>query len=405
MVRKIIRPTITRLLDDCPKEIRTKFHFHEGIYKFKNGSELQVEGVANDTADNLRGTPSHLSIVDEAGFIDDLDYLIADVLTPMTLTTKGRLLMASTPPKTPGHPFKKYAEDAQFKGVYIKQNILEHLELIKNDPEHFKQRITPEQVEIIKQSCGGDQSTTWLREYMCMFIQDTESAVIPEFNEAMALKVVQDWPRPKFYDAYTAMDLGFNDFHAVLFAYYDFASAKLVIEDEYLIAGRLTDTSRLAAMIRQKEHDCWSDKHGNSREPYMRVSDDNMLVINDLINLHNLQFLPTRKDDKDAAINQVRMKFSSNSIVIHPRCKNLIYQLKTAVWDSKRKSFARSADAGHYDLIDTLIYLVRNVQYNKNPFPSGWDKVGTALFRPIKDQIELSPTLQAVKSIFIKKRQ
>lgn len=403
MVRKIIKPTLRKLFEDCPKDLKPEYNSHENVYRFANGSELHVEGVENGNGENLRGSASHLNIVDEAGFISDLDYIVNDVMLPMTLTTKGRIMIASTPPKTPGHDFIKYIREAQFHGTYLKKTILEYIEDVKNDPPHFKDRVTQEMVDIIKESSGGQNSDTWRREYMCEILIDQQAAIIPEFNDTLETKIVKEWPRPPRYDSYTSLDLGYRDLHGALFAYYDFRTAKLIIEDEYLIAGRLTNSQSLARDIRAIEEKQWKDPYGTFKEPYIRIADDDMLTLNDLSTLHGIHFLPTRKDNKDAAINELRIKLGNENIIINPRCKNLIHHLKTGVWDKSRKSFARSPDAGHFDLIDALIYLVRNVQWSKNPYPAGWDLPGTGVFKPM-NSVALSDTHQAIKGIFVKKR-
>jgi hypothetical protein len=404
MVRKIIKPTLRKLFEDCPKDLKPEYNSHENVYKFHNGSELHIEGVENGNGENLRGAASHFNIVDEAGFISDLDYIVNDVMLPMTLTTKGRIMIASTPPKTPGHDFVKYIREAQFHGSYLKKTITEYLEDVKNDPDHLRLRVTREMVDMLKESCGGENSDTWRREYMCEILIDQQAAIIPEFSDILESKIVKDWPRPPRYDAYTSLDLGYNDLHGALFAYYDFRTAKLIIEDEYLIAGRLTNSQSLARDLIGVERKLWTDPvYGEVKEPYLRIADDDMLVLNDLATLHGIQFMPTRKDNKDAAINELRIKLGNENIIINPRCKNLIYHLKTGIWDKQRKSFARSPDAGHFDLIDALIYLVRNVQWSKNPYPAGWDLPGTGVFKPV-NSIPLTETQQTIKNLFIRKR-
>lgn len=69
---------------------------------------------------------------------------------------------------------------------------------------------------------------------------------------------------------------------------------------------------------------------------------------------------------------------ADEKIVIHPRCKTLIRQLKNATWDKKRKEFNRTKIDGHFDTISALYYLVRNVVMTKNPYPAGYGMGGAA---------------------------
>lgn len=398
MAQKIIIPTIRTILGDCPPDIKPNFIKAEKCFYFNNNSIIQIEGVDEGNAEKLRGTESHLSILDEAAFMDDLEYVINDILLPQCLTTNGKILISSTPAKEPGHPYTKFAQEAELHNAYIKKSIVDALEDIKNDPDHFKKRLNPEIIEEIKQSQGGETSASWRREFLCHEIVDMERTVLPEFTEEIEKRIVREWSKPKMYDGYTSMDLGFVDFTGILFGYYDFINNKVVIEDEALLNGREVTTKNIAEICKAKESQHWVDQLTHlPKESYLRVSDDDLIVINDLHRLHNIKFIPTKKDDKETAVNEVRMKLAAEQIIINPRCKNLIYQIKTATWNKNRKSFERTEQGGHYDLVDSLIYLIRNVQYYKNPYPT---EVGRPFNVHDRGTKFISETAQAVKSLF-----
>lgn len=134
-------------------------------------------------------------------------------------------------------------------------------------------------------------------------------------------------------------------------------------------------------MIRGKEVEVFTDKlTGETQAPYLRISDNNLILINDLQVLHRLTFLATDKDDKEAAVNNLRILIDSGRIIVNPKCKHLVNQLKYATWNKSKKSFDRSLDSGHYDLIDALIYLARNVHFSRNPYPSDWDRKQSGMF-------------------------
>jgi hypothetical protein len=131
----------------------------------------------------------------------------------------------------------------------------------------------------------------------------------------------------------------------------------------------------LAHAIKEKEIATWRNPaNGEVRKPFIRISDNNPIVLNDLQVLHGLTFLPTAKDNADAGINYLRMLISQKKIIINPRCKHLIMHLKYATWNKSRTDFERDPDTGHHsDFLDALRYLVRNVNFHKNPFPSNYD--------------------------------
>ena len=68
-------------------------------------------------------------------------------------------------------------------------------------------------------------------------------------------------------------------------------------------------------------------------------------------------------------ITGLRLRFGSNKIRINRRCKNLIYQLKVGIWNDRKTDYKRGEKTGHLDAIDALVYLNRNVNTTKNPYP------------------------------------
>jgi hypothetical protein len=206
-------------------------------------------------------------------------------------------------------------------------------------------------------------------------VTETDLAIFPEATEEqMAKMIVKDYPYPPYYDPYIAMDIGFKDLTVVLFAYYDFRYDKIVIDDELVMSGPSMTTEALAEAIRKKEEVLWKDPI--TREPikvYKRISDNNLIVINDLQRLHGLTFLPTSKDDKLAAINSVRMNLASQRYVIKERCETLLRHMKNGKWNKSKTQFARSPENGHYDAADCICYLTRNIEFSRNPYPKYWD--------------------------------
>jgi hypothetical protein len=358
--RGIIRPLIRDIINkDCPEELRPKFKTQERAWVFPNGSRIELSGLDGGRADSIRGGSCDLAIIDEAGLVSDLKYIVRAIILPTTTTTKGKIILASTPPKTSAHPFVDFMNKARIQGNLITKTVYEN------------PNIDQYELDKIIEECGGVESTDFRREYLCHIILDQDYAVVPEFTPALKAKIVTEWPRQPFYDGYVSMDLGLKDLTVALFAWYDFKSAKLIIEDEYVINGQRFNTQVLAEGIKQKESIVFLDKvTGEQKAPHLRVSDNNLIVINDLWQLHGLRFLATRKDDADAALNNMKILMQNERIIINPRCKTLINHLEAAVWNKSKTSFERSADNGHFDAIDSLKYLVRNVQLNKNPYPA-----------------------------------
>lgn len=372
MVRVNIRPIMDRILEDCPQELRPTFKTQDNIYVFPNGSEIQLAGTDNGNHEKLRGGDADLCLVDEAAFVQgELQYIVRSILLPSTMLTRGKIILSSSSPKDPNHEFAKYMELAESQGGLIRLTLFDALKIHK---KMANPRFTDEIVqEIINEYPGKESSDDFRRECLCITLVDGDNAVFPEVTEDLLKDIVKEWPRPAFCSRYVAMDIGFKDLTVVLFAFYDFENAVTVIEDELVINGPKMTTPYLAEEINKIEKRLWTDKlTGEFTKPYLRVSDNNLIVINDLQKLHGLTFLPTAKDNRDAAVNNARIELGGYQVYINPKCKTLIYHVKNAIWDNSRKDFARSADAGHYDAAAAIIYLLRNIDKNRNPFPPGY---------------------------------
>lgn len=364
-VNNNIRPIMKFLLEDCPDEIKPEFKQKDYIYYFPNGSEIQLAGTDNQHAEKLRGSDSDIWIIDEAGSCDDLNNIVKNILIPTTLITKGRGILASTPPKDPDHDFLGFIEEAELRGSLIKKTILDN------------PRITEEQKTDMIQELGGINSDSCRRELFCELIKDSTTAVIPEFTPELEQKIVKEWPKPPFYDAYESMDLGFKDLTVVLFAYYDFRANKVIIEDELVLNGQELHLPKLVEQIKSIEQTLWTTPAKEAKKPYLRVSDINYIVTNEILKYSNyeMNFVATKKDEKDAAINNLRIMLASEKIIINPKCQTLIRHLRNVKWysSSNKSKFGRSPDNGHYDAVDTAIYLIRNIVFSKNPYPSHYD--------------------------------
>ena len=383
MVRNIIEPHMRTILAECPESLRPKHHKQDGAWHFeKTGSFIHVAGCDGGNAERHRGTDCSLAIVEEAGFVDELDYVVDDIFTPQLLTTNGRMMMLSSPPRTPAHPFVAYALSAQERGAYVHRTI--------HDAPHISERL----VEEFCAESGGERSTTWRREYLAQFVVDESRAIVPEFAEAEP-DLVQDWTRPEYYDAYVAADFGYKDLTFVVLGYYDFDNDRHVIEDEVILEQ--STSGQIAAAIREKERELWGEK-----EP-MRIADADRIVLADIVNQHDMTILPARKDDREAAINALRICVSERRLIIHPRCKALRAHLRNGIWNKARTQFERSGGFGHFDGVAAAVYFVRHVTRGKNPYPRyrRGESAATHWMPTRKDQ---SRDGEAVASIFRRRR-
>lgn len=406
-IKTVVRPIFRQILQDCPEDISPEFRPSDNIYYFPNGSEIQLAGSDGGHADNLRGTDSDLFFIDEAGTCSDLDNIIKSILLPTTLITKGRGILASTPPKLSEHDFLAYIEEAQAKGSLIKKTI--------ND----NPRITEQQKLDLIEELGGIDSEETRRELFCEIIKNARTSVIPEFDTKLEKEIVKEWPKPPFLDCYEGMDVGGKDWTAVLYAYFDFRANKIIIEDETVIdfQEQGANTKKLVEEINKKEKEHWTNPITlEYRKPFKRVSDINYIFTIEILNQSKLlfkqeqwiNFETAKKDHLEAAINNLRVLLASKKIIIHPRCKTLIRHLNNIKWTKNKDKFARAADGSHYDTVAALIYLVRSIDFQKNPYPSSYDlNLNGLVVRDRQAFNERTNTqLEVYKSIFgIKRRK
>jgi hypothetical protein len=353
MVRSIVEPHMREVLWDCPDDLKPAFSRQEGVWRFPNGSEIHAAGCDGGSAERLRGTSTDLALVDEAGFIADLDYVVDDILMPQTLTTDGRILVVSTPARSPAHPFANYCAAAEAKGAYAHRTIY--------DAPHIPEHAIVEYME----EAGGEGSSTWRREYLAETVVDEDAAVVPEYTMRAVDIVVDDWKRPEYFKTYTVADLGFSDLTVWLFAYHDFDNDLIVVEDELVF--RNTHAGAMTQPVLEVEERLWGEVHGD-RHP-MRIADAQPLVLAEMAQ-GGLTVAPARNDDPTAAVNNLRRQIQGARWRIFERCRTLRSHLRAAVWDSRRRHFARMDGVGHFDALAAAMYLERHVERRASPYPA-----------------------------------
>jgi len=391
-LEEFILPAFDKILDDCPENEKPKYNSKTSSFIFPNGSRIKLVGL-DKKPNGLRGNTLDLIIIDECGFVGNLDYIYKSVIVPSTLHRPNcRIILISTPPATPAHPFVEYVHKAEIEGSYVVLDI------------YSNPLITEQDIERMAKELGGKDSTAFRRECLCEFVVEGDLAIIREWDD----KFVQEIARDEYfgyYDLYDAMDMGRKDFTALIFGYYDIKRAALVIEDELTLHGPAWTTVTLKDEVLKKEKELWFDpKLGEPSKVFRRIADNNNPhLIMDLSSLHNLHFIETTKESLEAMVNEVRFMVAAGQILIHPRCKLLIGCMKYGIWDEKRKEFARSKTYGHFDHLAALIYLVRNLNKSKRiPATHGHSNV-TSWVKHVKDA-DLSNNAKTLERALFKKK-
>lgn len=394
---EITHPIMTQIAVQAPDECRPVWKPSIGHWEFPNGAFIVLFGADDQAAaDRGRGPESILNIVDEGAFCPVLFYLLESVLAPQTLQTKGRTIVASTPPVSPGHEFSDVADNAARLGAYVHRDIYSHGRMTHEEiDDYLTQRAQSRGLTLAQYKL----TTDFLREYGAQRVLDSNLAVVPEFP-AVKARVVEAGRvavRPPFWDLYVSGDPGMSDLFGCLFGYHDFRRNRFVVEHELLLERASTPMFVEAFQdVMIQHYECPQTDPRHMRlvtksdaftvvKPFSATLDDNTgRICADVFTYHGLSFTPALKDDREAAINAMRIEVATR-FEIHPRCVNLIRQLGTAVRTKPGGDMARSKKDGHYDLVSSLWYLVRSIIWSRNPYPAdfGFDaKTMTRGFEP-----------------------
>jgi PBSX family phage terminase large subunit len=392
----IFEPLFQDILRDCPEDIKPEYHKNKFIFYFPNGSQIHLAGSDAGHAEKLRGKKFAVVFIDEAGFCSKLRYNIRSVILPTLTHTRGRIVMATTPPEDPEHEFVFFMERAELNGLLTKKTIYDNPLLKKED------------IKSIEDELGVD-SIDFKREYLCQIIRNESLMVVPEFDEVTEKALVQVVPKPNMFSGYVSMDLGYKDLSVVLFGYYNFELNKVVIEKEITVTGKKLIIPEFTQKILETERSLYTNFLTGEFIKPVRVSDINYLVTQEISRQsgHLLNFEAPRKDEKGVMVNFLRTMIKQQRVIINPECITLISHLRNAKWknSSEKLEFARSADFAHFDAVDALIYLLRRVDFNKNPYPSSYNVNRKDLYVVNKDSLESNDTMTALKKLFAPKKR
>lgn len=352
--RQFVQPTFAWLDDQLPASMRPSFDRQDNTWRWPNGSVCHL-GSAETMGDVEAqvGTECHLAIVDEAGKVrsDLLKHLHRSVLRAQFLTTRGRCLIPSTPAISPAHYLTEIVATAQAEGAMSRYTI--------DDCDH----VPVEERESMIRDLGGRKSTEVRRELYCEHVTERTRLIVPEWIDVAGDCTLVVDPQP-WRDWFVCADFGFSDMTVVLFAWYDFESARIVIEDELAFHGQ--SALDVGFAVKAKEAELGLTKP-------LRVADAPPQLLADIANSTHgpgIAFGPAMKDDAEAALNHLRMRIARKQVIVNPRCKTLVSHLAYGTWNANRTSFDRVDGFGHWDALDALKYLLRAVDWQKNPTPS-----------------------------------
>ena len=404
---ELIIPMIDELIEDAPDDVKPLFRSSSRglnkVYLFpkpkgQRFSVLKLVGI-DKTPRKLRGKASHGFAVTEAGHVPKLAHTIGTIIYPQFQRHRqATLILESNAPEDPEHDFDRvFIPDAEARGAYVKETIDDNEAL----DEYEKQ-------EFLDAAVAATSVEDMEREYYGKRNRSPKKMVCAEFDDKR--HVVPTPARPRYARAFTAMDPGEQDPLGLLWGYWDFDRAKLVIVRSYAESNMRTPAA--AEMVVSVEQELWAmprihgpqplnervkhTKFHHSRgwkfeapdealsywdgamfkpNPCNRVSDTDAHFIGDLAVLHDVAFNNAEKTNQEASEGEMRTAFLQDRIEIVEDSGPLAMQLQRGTWrlDShgRRVDWNRSPALGHLDCVACLIYMWRDVQHYRylNPCP------------------------------------
>ncbi len=339
-------------------------------------STIVTVGCEDDRkADRLRGPGTACAVVDEARDIPNLGYVLGEVLGPMLWeayhvwgeTVRPKILVPSTAPREPDHPFVGVIARAKERGAFCHATVY--------DCDHLTERAIAEAIE----EAGGEHTEAWKREGLAQMVKDPELVVLPEFNPEVHVGVHE---RPEYFLPCVIGDTGFVDMDVIALGYYDFKADIYVIEAE--VKMRRARSDDLDNAVAALERELWDDLPVKRRRvdapPKVRADMSKEANQGDA-DEEVRRWSAVSRDGGDGKgrmrglANTVRVICRQRRLKIHPRCKTIIAHAEFAQWDTTRKSFKRVLDdkkqpLHHYDGAAALCYFVRDVDDTTNPYPA-----------------------------------
>lgn len=369
-INDIIDIVMNTVLQHCPPDLKPRFVKNQ--FKFKNGSRIRLVGV-DLNANALRGTPNDLVILDEVGFMKDLNGLVFDIIMPTFITRpNGRLIMISTPPAVLVHDYSaRFMPKAKLDGNYWELKITDNPQYNESQIEHFAKAYDIIDVEGNVLVPGKD-TDKFKREFLCEVVPDVDRLVFPEWQhfkgEGDAHQLVKDNIQPpSHYKPIVVADWGFKDHTGIVYGWINWHEGTLHVKQETFVNYKTAYD--ISLMVKDKVQEVFP---GIEETEIMFWLDSDLSLLSEVRKYTGFHWQTCNgwvKVNKEGNINGIRELIGKSKMFVDSQCKNLIAQLDGGVWNIKRTDWERSDAMGHLDMLAALIYMNRVAPWKENPTP------------------------------------
>lgn len=315
-----------------------------------NGCRFQLIGAEND--DSLRGPKLDHVVMDEAAYIKE--YIWPSIISGqlMGIDGRGSADFISSPNKDGRNWFTGFYEAAKAKMDAGDPDWTAHYFTIYDNPTYSR-----EDIEKLKDANTEDR---WQLEYMAV-----ESAyaglIYSEFNYVNHVKQMDtqggNWVLVR------GLDWGISHPTACLFIYVNPLTRQIYVADEFMRSDMVIEES--AHLVRQMTGDRKVEWSVIDPSTAKRNSQTGRRDMDEFIR-HGVGVVPG--DNRDRGYDITKMFFKKDMVRVHPKCRNLINQLRNL----------QRGDKLDDDMTDCLRYAcvrIHDFMFGGNLFPKEEAKV------------------------------
>jgi phage terminase large subunit len=333
--RQLKDTTMRTFFDLCPPELIHPYHKSDNILTFRNGSEILVRTL--DDESKLRGHSLGWFWIDEAEAVKEsifrqlsyrLDYKGAPSQHGIITTNPGGF----------GHwVYRMMAQGGVDNALFIETSSLENR---RNLPESFIKDL------------NHDEGSDWYNRYVLGRWGAWSGQVYKEFSRTVHILPTDwqpDWEHMQFY---RSIDWGYNNPFVCLWVAKD-SDNRLYVYDEHVQREMLVADH--ARIILARYPGKWFNRtyyDPSGAEPAAQMQKAGLKRLwpgnNDVWDgiQHVKEFLSKGKDGRP-------------SLYIHPRCTHTIQELESYQWDSTKDGANREEPLKEHDhCMDALRYLI-----------------------------------------------
>jgi len=220
-------------------------------------------------------------------------------------------------------------------------------------------------------------------ETMEEFFASREGAVFPSFDYRDGGRHVREFEPNWNFEYICGYDHGFNCLAAFLHCLYNRDTDVLYVFDEQ--TWKSVEAIDIAEEVRVKLADM-------PKQPSKKLADtsiwnrDGRTPVSEMFAQRGLRFDPAWKTQEETSRGMLSERFTKDKILIHPRCRVTIKQLRSYIW--KTTGLGDKPANGNNDTIDVLRYICAHIRKKEPTLAQAVVQKARGYGRNIPDMVE-----------------